>query len=68
MRMNPDELLRALLFREFRFGRYTFDFLEALLAVCITGVGYLLRTPFEAGLPHWPFLLAEWYLAFAGAF
>lgn len=67
MRMNPDELLRSLLFRKFRFGRYTFDFLEALLAVCITGVGYLLRTAFEAGLPHWPFLLAEWYLAFAGA-
>jgi len=67
MRMNPDELLRSLLFRKFRVGRHTFDFLEALLAVCITGVGYLLQTPFETGLPHWSFLLAEWYLAFAGA-
>lgn len=64
---GPDQMLRNLLFRKFRAGRYTFDFLEALLAVCITAAGYLLRTPFETGLPHWPYLLAEWYLAFAGA-
>lgn len=67
MKMNPDDLLRNLLFQKFRVGKYTFDFLEALLAVCITGVGYLLRTPFETGLPDWPYLLAEWYLAFSGA-
>lgn len=64
---KADELLRGLLFQEFRAGSLRFDFLEALLAVCITGTGYLLRTPFETGLPHWPYLLAEWYLAFAGA-
>lgn len=62
-----DEMLRSLLFKKFQFGKYSFDFLEALLAVCITGVGFLLRTPFETGLPKWYFLLAEWYLAFAGA-
>lgn len=62
-----DELLRALLFREMRIGKLRFDFLEGLLAVCITGVGYLLRTPFETGLPHWPYLLAEWYLGIAAA-
>ena len=66
-RKTVDELLRALLFREFRLGRFRFDFLEALLAVCITGVGFLLRTPFETGLPHWSCLLAEWYLSAAAA-
>lgn len=67
MKRTVDDLLRNLLFQKFRAGSCTFDFLEALLAVCITGVGYLLRTPFETGIPHWPFLLAEWYLAFSGA-
>lgn len=67
MKMSLDDLLRELLLRKFRVGKYSFDFLEALLAVCITGVGYLLRTPFETGLPHWLFLLAEWYAAFSGA-
>lgn len=66
--MNVDDLLRGLLFRKFRLGSFIrFDFLEGLLAVCITGVAYLLRTPFETGLPHWPYLLAEWYLAVAAA-
>lgn len=65
--IHPDEALRSLLFRRFSLGPYVFDFLEGLLVVCITGVGYLLRTPFENGLPHWPYLLAEWYLAVAGA-
>lgn len=67
MKLNPDDMLRNLLFQKFQAGKNTFDFLEALLAVCITGVGYLLRTPFETGLPHWTFLLAEWYIAFSGA-
>ena len=41
----------------------TFDFLEALLAVCITGVGLVLRTSFpDSGMPHPLYLLAEWYL------
>lgn len=62
-----DEMLRSLLFKKFQLSKYSFDFLEVLLAVCITGVGFLLRTPFETGLPKWYFLLAEWYLAFAGA-
>lgn len=61
--MNVDETLRGLLFRKFHIGRLRFDFLEALLAVCITAVGYLIRTPFEYGPPHWTYLLAEWYLA-----
>ncbi len=65
--MNVDDLLRGLLFREFRIGRCRFDFLEGLLAVCITGVGCMLRTPFETGLPHWLYLLAEWYLAVMAA-
>lgn len=64
---NPDEALRNLLFRHFRTGIYEFDFLEGLLAVCITVVACFLRTPFESGLPHWPYLLAEWYLAVLGA-
>ena len=64
---TADDLLRAFLFREFRAGGFRFDFLEGLLAVCITGAGFLLRTPFETGLPHWPYLLAEWYLGVAAA-
>lgn len=65
--MNVDNMLRKLLFTRFRVGKINFDFLEALLVVCITGVGFLLRTPFEEGLPSWLFLLAEWYLAAAAA-
>lgn len=65
--MRVDDLLRGLLFRSFRVGAVSFDFLEGLLAVCITGAAYLLRTPFETGLPHWPYVLAEWYLAVAAA-
>lgn len=65
--MNVDEMLRNLLFTRFRLGKINFDFLEGLLALCITGVGFLLRTPFETGLPHWPYLLVEWYLAVAAA-
>ena len=63
--MRVDDLLRGLLFRTFRMGTVQFEFLEGLLAVCITGAAYLLRTPFETGLPHWPYVLAEWYLAVA---
>lgn len=65
--MRVDDLLRGLLFRTFRMGTVQFEFLEGLLAVCITGAAYLLRTPFETGLPHWPYVLAEWYLAAAAA-
>lgn len=64
---NPDEALRSFIFRRLRIGKYGFDFLEGLLAVCVTAAAYLLRTPFETGLPHWTYLLAEWYLAVAGA-
>lgn len=63
--MTADDMLRNLLFKRFHAGKVSFDLLEGLLAVCITGVGFLLRTSFETGLPHWPYLLAEWYLAFA---
>ena len=45
--MRVDDLLRGLLFQRFRVGAVSFDFLEGLLAVCITGAAYLLRTPFE---------------------
>lgn len=65
--MNVDDMLRSLLFRRFRMGRLQFDFLEALLAVCITGTAYMIRTPFEYGPPHWTYLIAEWYLALAAA-
>lgn len=67
MRFDLDGYLRDLLFRKFCVGKFHFDFLEALLAVCITGAGFLLRTPFETGLPHWLFLLVEWYLAVLSA-
>lgn len=67
MSFNVDEWLRGLLFQRFRIGKISFDFLEALLAVCITGVGFLLRTPFETGILHWLLLLAEWYLAVSAA-
>lgn len=60
-----DKWLLALLFQEFSIGKLRFSFLEGLLAVCITGVGCMLRTPFETGMPHWAYLLAEWYLAVA---
>lgn len=62
-----DDKLRGLLFKEFHVKSCRFDFLEALLFICITGVGYLLRTPFETGLPPWICLLAEWYTALAAA-
>lgn len=65
--MAVDDMLRNLLFKRFRAGKISFDFLEGLLAVCITGVGFLLRTSFETGIPQWPYLLAEWYLAAASA-
>ena len=35
-----DDFLRTLLFRKFCVGKVKFDFMEALLAVCITGVGF----------------------------
>lgn len=60
-----DKWLLALLFQEFSIGKLRFSFLEGLLAVCITGIGCMLRTPFETGMPHWAYLLAEWYLAVA---
>lgn len=62
-----DKWLLELLFQEFQIGKIRFSFLDGLLAVCITGVGYMLRTPFETGLPHWAYLLAEWYLAVAAS-
>ena len=66
--MKVDNFLRDLLFRKFQVAGCTFDFLEALLAVCITGVGLMLRTSFpDSGMPHPLYLLAEWYLAVAGA-
>ena len=66
--MKVDNFLRELLFRKFRIAGMTFDFLEALLAVCITGVGLVLRTSFpDSGMPHPLYLLAEWYLSVAGA-
>lgn len=66
--MKVDNFLRELIFRKFHIAGMTFDFLEALLAVCITGVGLALRTAFpDSGMPHPLYLLAEWYLAVAGA-
>lgn len=62
-----DEMLRELLFHRFRLKKYSFDFLEGLLAVCVTGVGFMLRTSFGAGLPRLVYLFAEWYLAFVCA-
>ena len=54
--MKVDNFLRELLFRKFRIAGMTFDFLEALLAVCITGVGLVLRIPFicwQNGIWRW---------------
>lgn len=65
--MNVDELLRNLLFRKFGKREISFDFLEGLLAVCITGTGLLIRLSFETALLNWPCLIVEWYLAFASA-
>jgi len=62
-----DELVLNLLFRRFRFGKWSFDFLEGLLAACITIVGLLLLASFEKGLPPLPYLLVEWYLSIACA-
>ena len=59
-----DDFLRTLLFRKFCVGKVKFDFMEALLAVCITGVGFVLRTAFpDSGMPDMRMLMAEWYLA-----
>lgn len=64
---GPDDWLCALLYKKIRIGGFSFDFLEALLAVCITGAGLLIRSGFEDGIPDWPYLLAEWYLAVSSA-
>ena len=59
-----DDFLRTLLFRKFCVGKVKFDFMEALLAMCITGVGFALRTAFpDSGMPDMRILMAEWYLA-----
>ena len=59
-----DDFLRTLLFRKFCVGKVKFDFMEALLAVCITGVGFALRTAFpDSGMPDMRILMEEWYLA-----
>ena len=59
-----DDFLRTLLFRKFCVGKVKFDFMEALLAVCITGVGFALRTAFpDSGMPDMRMLMEEWYLA-----
>ena len=59
-----DDFLRTLLFRTFCVGKVKFDFMEALLAVCITGVGFALRTAFpDSGMPDMRILMEEWYLA-----
>ncbi|MCD8241597.1 MAG: hypothetical protein LUD73_04180 [Lachnospiraceae bacterium] len=51
--------LRVLIFHRFHIGGFSFDFLEALLAVCITAVGVLLRTILPAtGVAFWPWLIA----------
>ena len=39
-----DDFLRTLLFRKFFVGKVKFDFMEAFLAVCMTGVRFALRT------------------------
>ena len=48
--MKVDNFLRELIFRKFRIAGVTFDFLEALLAVCITGGG---RGRWAAGEEGW---------------
>ena len=59
-----DDFLRTLLFQKFCVGKVKFDFMEALLAVCITGVGFALRTAFpDSGMPDMRMLMEEWYLA-----
>ncbi|MDO4262328.1 MAG: hypothetical protein Q4C82_09630 [Eubacteriales bacterium] len=61
---GADDRLRRLLFQSFRVGKVKMDVLEALLAACITAVGFALRTAFpDSGVPGWEMLLAEWYLA-----
>ena len=62
-----DDYLRTLLFHKYQIGWLKFDFMEALLAVCITGVGLALRTAFpDSGMPDMRILMAEWYLAVCG--
>ena len=59
-----DDFLRTLLFRKFCVGKVKFDFMEALLAACITGVGFALRTAFpDSGMPDMRMFMEEWYLA-----
>lgn len=38
-----DNFLRDLINKEFKIGKWTFTFLEALLVICITGTGIMLR-------------------------
>lgn len=62
-----DDYLRTLLFHKYQIGWLQFEFMEALLAVCITGVGLALRTAFpDSGMPDTRILMAEWYLAVCG--
>ncbi|MCD8098724.1 MAG: hypothetical protein LUE31_12050 [Lachnospiraceae bacterium] len=49
--------LRTLIFHRFHIGSFSFDFLEALLAVCITAVGVLLRTVFAINGTIFPALV-----------
>ncbi len=49
--------LRTLIFHRFHIGSFSFDFLEALLAVCITAVGVLLRTVFSVNGTIFPALV-----------
>ena len=59
-----DDFLRTLLFRKFCVGKVKFDFMEAHLAVCITGEGFALRTACtDSGMPDMRMLMEEWYLA-----
>ncbi|MCI8599066.1 MAG: hypothetical protein HFJ10_11620 [Lachnospiraceae bacterium] len=38
-----DDFLRDFVFKQRKFGRFTFSFLDVLLAACITGTGVMLR-------------------------
>ena len=40
-----DDFLRDFIVKKWKIGRFTFTFLDALLAVCITGTGIFLRLP-----------------------
>ncbi|MCD8363226.1 MAG: hypothetical protein LUC98_09780 [Lachnospiraceae bacterium] len=54
---KEERSLRTLIFNRLHIGSFSFDFLEGLLAICITAVGVLLRSVFSVNGTIFPALV-----------